>query len=205
MPGRHPARILHSECPIHRGLIAMDGMYIAHNASPVDVWPPRRNLLAMFSKVLCLALVFASVPPAHSGCAATPSIDGAYGSTPLVFRARVIDVTPAAPRPAWSVLDYSRPGTSPYGGIGNNFGTIDRVHFQILEVFKGKPSPDITLLGTGGLFAKGVEYLVFAIEPENPAWVAADSCLRTKPVLDPQAVTDLTWLRTHRTVGPAGN
>ena len=145
----------------------------------------------MSTRVLCLALVFASTLPIYAGCAATPTINSAYDSAPLVFRALVLQITPVAldqPSPTWGI----RPR-----GYGTDAEPMDHLRLQVLEVFKGDPGTEITVLGGDPLFGKGGEFLVFTTPNTKTSDLVAYSCSRTGLVTSPRTVADLAWLRAR--------
>lgn len=156
----------------------------------------------MSSRVLCLALVLSATLPADAGCAATPTIDSAYVAAPLVFRARVMQITPVAldgPSPTWGI----RPQ-----GYGTDADPMDHVRLQVLEVFKGDPGKEITVLGGDPLFGKGGEFLVF-IAPNEPnaktSQLIVNACSRTGASTNPRVAADLVWLRANLAAPPAAS
>jgi len=93
-------------------------------------------------RIALLLLLLAARLPAHAGCLAMPTVCAAYGSTPLIFRGRVVQIAPVPPPP---------PPPPPPGviiGRGYDGGPYDHVRLQVLEVFKGDPGPEITILGS---------------------------------------------------------
>jgi hypothetical protein len=146
-------------------------------------------------RLLCLVMILMSALTAHAGCAATPTVNSAYTSTPLIFRGRVLKVFPDRPSPEWGVPARS----SAYGGVGSDVEPLFHIRLQVLEVFKGDPGSEITVLGTERLFGKGGEFLVYAVvgPGTNPSIIAA-GCSRNGEITAPDSVADLAWLRAHR-------
>jgi hypothetical protein len=72
---------------------------------------------------------------------------------------------------------------------------MDHLRLQVLEVFKGDPGTEITVLGGDPLFGKGGEFLVF-VSPYQQQLVV-NACSRTGLVASPRAVADLAWLRAR--------
>jgi len=140
----------------------------------------------MSTRVLSLALVLSATLPAHAGCLATPTIDVVYNSAPLVFRARVLQITPVPSPP---------PPPPGLGSSGTDAPPMDHLRLQVLEVFKGDPGTEITVLGGDPLFGKGGEFLVF-VSPYQQQLVV-NACSRTGLVASPRAVADLAWLRVR--------
>ena len=147
-------------------------------------------------------LLFLLAPlPAHAGCLAMPTVCAAYGSTPLIFRGRVLKViTPDLPSPEWGVRAPAGSSGSVRGG--SNIEPMDRFRFQVLEVFKGDPGPEITVLGSDPMFGKGGEFLIFALPNPQTGEFVASSCSRTGPVTSPRAPADLAWLRAYPSAPP---
>jgi len=159
----------------------------------------------MSTRDLCLAvLLLVASLPAHAGCAAAPTINSAYDAAPLVFRARVLQIKPAAldgPSPTW--------GMRPQGyGYGTDADPMDHLRLQVLEVFKGNPGTEITVLGGDPQFGKGGEFLVFIMPKEdNPktSELIVNACSRTGLVTNPRAAADLAWLRARVTAPAAAS
>lgn len=156
----------------------------------------------MSTRALCLAvLLLVASLPAHAGCAAAPTINPAYDAAPLVFRARVLQIKPVAldgPSPTW--------GMRPQGyGYGTDADPMDHLRLQVLEVFKGNPGTEITVLGGDPQFGKGGEFLVFTTPNTKTSDLVANSCSRTGTTTNPRVAADLAWLRAHLAVPPAAS
>jgi hypothetical protein len=74
---------------------------------------------------------------------------------------------------------------------------MDHLRLQVLEVFKGDPGTEITVLGGDPLFGKGGEFLVFTTPNTKTSDLVAYSCSRTGLVTSPRTVADLAWLRAR--------
>jgi hypothetical protein len=141
------------------------------------------------SLLLLLAPLFARAGGiAGSG----PTVCTAYESSPLIFRARVLQ-TRSVPYPP------IRGGTSYPKAYA---------HLQVLEVFKGDPGPEITVLGYRYMFSNGGEVLVYADPPVSPPSPLVDSepvsqiLARTGSLADPGPAADLVWLRAYPSAPP---
>jgi hypothetical protein len=138
-------------------------------------------------------LLFLLAPlPAHAGCMAMPTVCAAYSSTPLIFRGRVVQITPVPPPPP----------PPPNSGRGYDGGPYDHVRLQVLEAFKGDPGPEITILGSDPMFGKGGEFLIFALPNPQTGEFVANTCLPTSPVTGPRTPADLAWLRAYPSAQP---
>ena len=154
-------------------------------------------------KFSILLLLLAPLP-AHAGTAGPiPTVCTAYESTPLIFRARVLQFNGALPftadlpSPEWGVRAYPiYPGRS-----GSSAGPIDYVRLQAIEVFKGDPGSEVTIIGRDQLFSKGGEFLVYA-EPTAQKQVVTPILTRTGPLSYSQTADDLVWLRAYPTAPP---
>jgi len=154
-------------------------------------------MFAMKTRALSLVLWLAAPIAGHAAGLARPiaTVCSAYQSTPLIFRARVLQITPDLPSPEWGVT------VNGGGYSGSSEGPMVRVRLQVLEVFKGDPGPEITILGSDQLFGKGGEFLVYA-EPTAQKEVAAPVLARTGSVTNPGLAADLAWLRAYPTAPP---
>jgi len=93
---------------------------------------------------------------------------------------------------------------SPTLGVGGYGPVILSARLQVLEVFKGDPGPEITVVNSDGLFRKGNEFLIYAAtRSQNP--LAVNTLARTNVVTEPYAVADLVWLRAYPTAPPTAS
>jgi hypothetical protein len=130
-----------------------------------------------------------------------PTVCSAYDSTPLIFRGRVLQITPIPPEPPTEVTLPDGTKSEIYGL--SPVGPMDQVRFQVLEVFKGDPGPEITLAGIDQIFGKGGEFLVYAQRnPKTGEFGASAFCARTGSLTDAQPAADLAWLRAYPTAPP---
>jgi len=148
--------------------------------------------LTMPTRVLCLVLVLATTLPIHAGCLATPTINSAYDSAPLIFRARVMQIIPVPPPPP----------PPPGWNRGTDADPMDHLRLQVLEVFKGDPGSEITVLGGDPLFGRGGEFLVFTTPNTKTSDLVANSCSRSGLVTSPRVAADLAWLRARLAATP---
>lgn len=156
-----------------------------------------------------ILLLLLPLLPAHAGYGAIPTVCTAYESTPLIFRARVLQFNGALPftadlpAPEWGVNVYPNyPGSS--RNSGSSEGPIDYIRLQVLEVFKGDPGPEVTIIGRNQIFSKGGGFLVYA-EPTAQKQVVAPILTRTGPLEYPQTADDLAWLRAYPTAPPTAS
>jgi len=134
-------------------------------------------------KFSILLLLLAPISARAGTAGPLPTVCAAYETTPLIFRARTL------------------PGTiqGPFFGGGPASARL-----RILEVFKGDPGPEITVVNSDGLFREGSEFLVFATpSAQNPLIV--NTLARTNVVTAPYAVADLAWLRAYPTSPPTAS
>jgi hypothetical protein len=82
---------------------------------------------------------------------------------------------------------------------------MDHLRLQVLEVFKGNPGTEITVLGGDPQFGKGGEFLVFTTPNTKTSDLVANSCSRTGTTTNPRVAADLAWLRAHLAVPPAAS
>jgi hypothetical protein len=146
-------------------------------------------------RLALLLLLLAPLSAQAGGIAGTgPTVCAAYESSPLIFRARVLQTWPI-PLPPYTGTSYP----------------MANVRLQVLEVFKGDPGSEITVVGTVEMFGRGGEFLVYAEPPvsaPSPLISAAPVSqirARTGPVTAPYAAADLAWLRAYPTAPPTAN
>lgn len=147
-----------------------------------------------------ILLLLLALLPAHAGYGAIPTVCSAYESTPLIFRARVLQITPVPPPSQATEVTYPD-GTKTTLYVGYPGGPMDHVRLQVLEVFKGNPGSEITVLGSNQLFSKDGDFLVYA-EPNVQDELVANIRARTGPISSPYVAADLAWLRAYPTAPP---
>jgi hypothetical protein len=140
-----------------------------------------------------LTILLAPSSANASSCFAV-SICPAYQSHPVVFRGRVLAASlmpPEPPSPNAERIPPDVPILDP--------PDLYQVRFQILEVFKGEPGAEITLLTGAGDIAPGDEYLVFVNVEAKTQSRYADFCSPThKLPADPTNFDpDLETLRAY--------
>ena len=156
---------------------------------------PRMKVSTRFAFVL---LVRAPLAAQAGVFGLLPTVCAAYESTPLIFRARVLQTWPSPQLP----------------NTGMSGGPMDNVSLQVLEVFKGDPGAEITVYGSAEMFGKGGEFLVYAEPPVSPqpytAPVSQNRLIpsiraRTGPVSSAEPAADLAWLRAYPTAPPTAS
>src|SRR5277367_4644105 len=98
-----------------------------------------------------LLLLLASLS-AHGMCPSTPSVCAAYDSTPLIFRGLVLEAVPVPPEPP---IEVTHPDGSKTMLQSLSPDPADHVRMRVLEVFKGSPGPEITVVGSDQIFHNG--------------------------------------------------
>jgi hypothetical protein len=132
---------------------------------------------------------------AHGMCPSTQSVCAAYDSTPLIFRGLVLEAIPVPPEPP---TEITHPDGSKTMLQTVSPDPADRVRMRVLEVFKGNPGSEITVVGSDQIFHNGGEFLVYA-SAAGKQNLPGTYCSRTQRLGDPGTAGDLAWLRAYPT------
>ena len=147
-----------------------------------------------------LTILLAPSSASASSCLGV-SVCPAYQSHPMVFRGRILSTSLMPPAPPLTT-------EADPAGRSNPLDPPDlyQVRFQVLEVFKGEPGAEITLLTGAGDIAPRDEYLVFVNVEAKTQSRYADFCSPThKLPADPANFDpDLETLRAYLGAQGAG-
>jgi hypothetical protein len=143
-------------------------------------------------RVIALLALFAVPATMRAGCGSVESVCQAFADSTIAFRGRLLketDMRPVSPLPPGVIV-----------GMGDPPRDFD---FEVLEVFRGNPGPQITVRATAGAFTVGGEFLVFASTNAVTNLLTAPGCLINPRADSPEYARYLAWLRGDPNKPPA--
>jgi hypothetical protein len=147
-------------------------------------------------KLCSLLLLLTSLYVHATSCIGPITVCSSFDAHSIVFRGRVLGIITeqaAATRVIYpdgsSAMTYSGPMS-------------ESVRFEVLEVFKGNPGREISVVGGPGEFQQGQEYIIFATPNETTRTVRTSVCSGNRLLTKPEQDSDLAWLRAYPTAPP---